>query len=64
MQKQMTFLFTVLENSIEKIDATVTALLDEENARIGVHILGKSTESFLGNITIRRASSKDDFSIW
>ena len=59
-----TFLFTVLENSIEKIDATVTALLDEENARIGVHILGKSTESFLGNITIRRASSKDDFSIW
>ena len=59
-----TFVFTVLENGIEKIEGTITALPEEENGRIGIRIVGNSMETFLGNITIRRASSKDDFNIW
>ena len=58
------FVFTVLENGIEKIDGTITAIPEEENGRIGIRIVGNSMETFLGNITIRRASSKDDFNIW
>ena len=58
------FVFTILENGIEKIEGTITAIPEEENGRIGIRIVGNSMETFLGNITIRRASSKDDFSIW
>lgn len=58
------FVFTILENGIEKIEGTIVAIPEEENGRIGIQITGNSMETFLGNITIRRASSKDDFSIW
>ncbi len=58
------FTFTILENGIEKIEGTITAIPEEENGRIGIKIVGNSMETFLGNITIRRSSSKDDFSIW
>ena len=58
------FEFTILENGIEKIEGTITAIPEEENGRIGIRIIGNSMETFLGNITIRRASSKDDFNIW
>lgn len=58
------FIFTILENGIEKIEGTITAIPEEENGRIGIRIVGSSMETFLGNITIRRASSKDDFNIW
>lgn len=58
------FIFTILENGIEKIEGTITAIPEEENGRIGIRIVGNSMETFLGNITIRRSSSKDDFNIW
>ena len=58
------YVFTILENGIEKIEGTITAIPEEENGRIGIRIVGNSMETFLGNITIRRASSKDDFNIW
>lgn len=58
------FIFTILENGIEKIEGTITAMPEEENGRIGIKIVGNSMETFLGNITIRRASSKDNFNIW
>lgn len=58
------FIFTILENGIERIEGTITAIPEEENGRIGIRIVGNSMETFLGNITIRRASSKDDFNIW
>lgn len=62
--KTNSYSFTILENGIERVEGTITALPEEENGRIGIRIIGNSMETFLGNITIRRASSKDDFNIW
>lgn len=47
-----------------KLDATLYSIRDNENGRIGVNIVGNTKDKFTGNITIRRASSESDFTIW
>lgn len=58
------FSFTVVEKVSEKLDATLSAILDPDNGRIGINIKGTSAEQFTGNITIRRTSSESNFTIW
>lgn len=59
-QKQ--YVFTVIEQSLDKLNATIKASLDKENGRIKIDLTLKSY--FLGNIMFRRASSKTDFKYW
>lgn len=58
------FPFTIVEKVAEKLDATLSALLDSDNGRIGINIKGINTNAFTGNITIRRSSSESNFTIW
>lgn len=60
-----TYEFMVLQEGAEKLEATMTAILDNVNGRIGIHIENKiGQENFVGNITIRRTSSESNFTIW
>jgi len=56
--------FTILQNSSGNINADITATLDEENGKIRIDIIAKDTEKFIGNLTIRRTSSKSNFHKW
>ena len=57
--------FMVLQEGADKLEATLTATLDNINGRIGLHITSDiGQESFVGNITIRRTSSESNFTIW
>ena len=61
----LTYEFMVVQESAEKLDATLTATLDNINGAIILNI--KSSDdggNFVGNITIRRASSESNFTIW
>lgn len=53
-----------LLNLIEQLNATLTAIEDVENGRIGLRIQTTVAMPFAGTITIRRTSSKSDFEIW
>ena len=57
--------FIVLQEGAEKLEATMTAILDDVNGCIGLHIENNvGQENFIGNITIRRTSSESNFTIW
>jgi hypothetical protein len=59
-----TYNFTVMQESADKLEAEMTVILDDINACMGIHLEGEeSQESFIGNITIRRASSESNFTI-
>ena len=59
-----TYNFIIIEYGFDAIDATLTAFSDEENGRIMVKVTPTTDENFIGNITIRRTSSKSDFHKW
>ena len=55
----------VIQESVDMLNATLTAELDEINGAIKLEVKGKDKEeSFVGNITIRRTSSESNFTIW
>ena len=56
--------FAIIQRGIDKLNATITATPDEENGRIKINIVSTDSERFIGNITIRRTSSKSDFHKW
>ena len=57
--------FMVVQEGADKLEATLTATLDNINGRIALHIESDiGQESFVGNITIRRTSSESNFTIW
>ena len=57
--------FMVVQESADILDANLTATLDNINGYIALNIKSKEDEeSFVGNITIRRASSESNFTIW
>ena len=60
----LTFNFMVIESSSEKLNAELSAIVDENNGRIGINIQGPDDDFFTGNITIRRTSSKSNFTLW
>ena len=56
--------FTVIQYGVNKLNADITATVDEENGRIKIDIISKDTEKFIGNLTIRRTSSESNFHKW
>ena len=57
--------FTIIQYGVDKLNADITATVDEENGRIKIDIISKDiTEMFIGNLTIRRTSSKSNFHKW
>ena len=58
------FNFTIIQNGIDKLNATITATPDEDNGRIKIDIVSKNTQRFIGNFTIKRTSSKSNFHKW
>lgn len=58
------YTFTVTQYGYDTLDATISAIADRENGRIGIHIKGVKTDTFVGSLTIRRTSSKSNFKSW
>ena len=56
--------FTVIQYGVDKLNADITATVDEENGRIKIDIISKDTKKFIGNLTIRRTSSESNFHKW
>lgn len=61
--KTVSYFFMVIDETGERIDATVTAVPNDEMGRIEINIASE-TESYFGNLIIRRASHKDNFTVW
>lgn len=59
------FEFYVVQGSTDRLDATIFARMDDNNARAVVRTVANDiTKKFTGNITIRRANSNSNFKIW
>lgn len=58
------YTFMITEYSYDKLEATISAEKDKRNGRVGIHLVGTTSEIFIGSITIRRSSSKTNFSVW
>ena len=60
-----TYEFMVVQEGADILNANLTATLDNINGCIVLNIKSKDDDdSFVGNITIRRASSESNFTIW
>lgn len=60
-----TYEFMVVQENADKLEATLTATLDNINGCIVLNVKSKDDDdSFIGNITIRRTSSESNFTIW
>ena len=60
-----TYEFMVVQESADILNANLTAILDNINGCIALNVKSKDDDdSFVGNITIRRASSESNFTIW
>lgn len=55
--------FIVLSATGEPLDAKLELTPNNTMGRIEIHVFSKN-EKFLGNLTIRRASSKTNFTVW
>lgn len=62
-EKTHEYTFLVIETGGERFDAKIYAEQDEENGCIKINVISDK-ERFFGNLTIRRASSDTNFSIW
>jgi hypothetical protein len=58
-----TYEFMVVQEDADILNANLTATLDNINGCIVLNIKSKDDDSFIGNITIRRASSESNFTI-
>ena len=61
---KVSYTFTIIQYGIDKLNAEITAIPDQENGRIKIYIISKDTERFIGNLTIRRTSSQSNFHKW
>lgn len=61
----LTYYIDVLESPSEPLNITITAEMDEENARTKVQMTRASTYgSYTGQVIVRRADSRTNFTIW
>ena len=58
------FRITVVQYNINRLRAEIIATPDNENGRIKINVKGFTSNTFSGNVTIRRSSSKTNFTIW
>ncbi len=56
--------FTIIQDGADKLNADITATVDEENGRVRIDVVATDTEIFIGNLTIRRTSSESNFHKW
>jgi len=57
--------FTVIQAEVPDLNIQIQAYLDEDNGRIGLHVArSRGRGRYTGQVVIRRASNKDNFSIW
>ncbi len=56
------YVFSILQNVIDVLNAVISAESDVEYGRMKVNI--SSTDAYFGHITIRRTSSKSDYTVW
>ena len=64
-KESLNYNFMLIQENIEKLNAILTAELDNENGAIILNLKGKEgAGTFIGNITIRRASSENNFTTW
>lgn len=59
-----TYLFYIIQGTQDVLHARITATPDIEYGRILIEVTATLQEAFLGNIAIRRSSSKDNFLTW
>lgn len=59
-----TYKFIINAYSIEKLDATITAELNEEEGYISINIKNDEIIKFYGNLLIRRTSNLSNFAEW
>lgn len=59
----ITYNLQVETGTADVLDATISGLEEPENGRLGINILGTAAD-FTGTITIRRASSRTNFTVW
>jgi len=59
-----TYKFIINAYSIERLDATITAELNEEEGYISVNIKNDEIIKFYGNLLIRRTSNLSNFAEW
>ena len=60
----ITYEFMVVQESVDILEAELTATLDNINGAIALHIKSfDEAENFVGNVTIRRTSSESNFII-
>jgi hypothetical protein len=60
----LSYVFSVIQNTIGTLNATITAEEDVSNGRVKIEIKSTNSESFFGNLIIRRTSNKSNFTIW
>lgn len=60
----LTYIFSIIQNTIDALNVTISAETDIENGRVKIEIKSTVSEAFFGNLTIRRTSSKSNFTIW
>jgi hypothetical protein len=63
-EDSFTSVFSIIQNAIDVLNATITTEADEEYGRIKVTVKATNSDIFFGNITIRRSSSESNFVIW
>lgn len=60
----VSYTFLVIQNTIDSLDATINATVEEDFGRVKISIIATIAEIFFGNLTIRRSSSESNFTIW
>lgn len=63
-KSSVTYLFTIVQNTIGILNARITSTAEEDFGRIKINIVSTVAEIFFGNLIIRRTSSKSNFTVW
>jgi hypothetical protein len=58
------YYFSIIQGGNDPLNADITATIDNDNGRIRIDVVSTTTDVFMGNVTIRRSSSKTNFTIW
>lgn len=63
-ENSVSYLFTIIQNTIDALNATIKAKIEKDFGRAKIDINATISEIFFGNLTIRRTSSRSNFTIW
>lgn len=63
-QDSAQYSFSIIRGGLDPLNVTISAIAENENGRIKIHVLSTDSKNFLGNICIRRSSNKNNFTTW